>query len=489
MKRTATIATLLLSAALASCTTEEILEDGPDDGFELGGKADGDALTEGSPTALAVLKVASEASKATLTGEVKISSRTATNIITARAAGPFTTLAALDAVPYVGPVALDQLVAYVEAKGLVGTGKPPLEASARITSWSGYYWDMLDAPLARGWSSGPRKLWSATDVRAFDACIASYTTTCKNLIASMAGTNGEKLSPLMKFDFMVRKQLEATYGAAGAPASMYAHAAIWEIDNHYIGTNTSHRYWDSRGYAGKCIGWALSNFDYAEPTKTKVINGVSFTPADIKGFLASIYNGAQFFIPEDKVIGNEFHDNPGSDSQAFYDDVGPHEFVKALFATIGKGTLLEGDLEPGDGVWNYPIHAYKLTIKSQSATKATVDATIKYANDEVDYDLVVTTNPARPDLLSRTLSFELTLPTGWNGDLSKATGGRWLGNSVDTHPDVLILGIEEGWRKTIYDYRNTDMNTEVNFPLLKRAQLNGAAWTPIIDDVLAKYYQ
>jgi hypothetical protein len=488
MLRTLSLASLVLATSFVACASEEILEDGENDAFDLGdGKADGDGLTEGSPTAAAVLKVASEASKAVLTGEVKISARTADNIITARAAGPFATLAALDAVPWVGPVALEQLVAYVEAKGLVGGGASPMAAVAARKSWSGTYWGMLDGALARGWSSAPRKQYSESEVRAFDACLSSYTSTCKTKISTMAGTNGEKLSPLMKFDFMVRKQLEAKYGTGGAPTSMYSHAAKWELDNHYIGNNTSHRYWSSRGYAGKCIGWALANFDYAEPTTTKKLDGVTFTPADIKGLLASIYNGAQFFIPEDKVIGHEFHDNPGSDSQEYYDDVGPHELVQALFATVAKGTLLEGDLEPGDGVWNYPIHEYKLTIKSQSARKATVDAKLYYSNDEVPYDFVSPTD--RSDILSRTLSFELDLPTGWNGDLGKATGGRWLGESQDTHPDVLILGIEPGWRDAIYDYRNTDMNTEVNFPLLKRAQLRGNAWTPIVDDLLARYYE
>lgn len=42
-------------------------------------------------------------------------------------------------------------------------------------------------------------------------------------------------------------------------------------------------------------------------------------------------------------------------------------FVRAVFDTIGKGAVLEGDLEPGDGGWNYPIYKYELTYTKTSA--------------------------------------------------------------------------------------------------------------------------
>ena len=488
--RTTVLASLLVSATLIACAVEAA-EDGADDVALTDGKADG-GLAEGSPTARAVLTLVGQATKATLTGDVGLTARTAGNIVTARTRAPFTTLAALDAVPYVGPVAFAKLVAYVEEHDLVEADANPLTATAARVPWSGYWWSMQNAELALGWDDGAgRAEWTEGQARAFDACLPSYTASCTQLIGTMAGAHGERLAPLMKFDYQVRRQLEAAYGAGAAPASMYAHATKWELDHHYLGDNTAHRYWDSRGYAGKCIGWALATFDFDEPTTTKTLDGVVWKPADIKGLLAAIYNGAQFFIPADQTVGEAFHDVPGSDSQAYYDDVRPDDFVRALFATIGQGRLLEADLDPGDGVWNYPIHRYALTIVSRGSRSVTVEATLGYANDEVDIDLVSTANPARPDLLARSLRFELTFPSAVGAgavDLASATGGRWLGDSVDTHPDALILGVEAGWRTTIYDYRNTSMNTEVNFALLKRAQNGSGAWVPLVDDVLARYY-
>ncbi len=484
---------------LPACAPGGASEDGELDSFSTNGKVDeAFGIDTSGPLARAVLKLASEASRNILSDDVGLGTRTTDNIIRVRAGSDgvegttddvrFETLEQLDAVPYVGPRALEKLIAYARANGYVETG-PPLAAQADRVPWSGYWWSMQNGELVLGWDDGQgRAACTEEEARAFDACLDSYTTECVDLVARMAGERGEKLSPLMKFDLYVRRMLEEAYGPGGASAVSYSHAARWELDNHYIGDNTEHRYWDARGYAGKCIGWALSTFDYDEPVRDVELHGVLFRPADMKGILASIYNGAQFFVPEDMVMGNEYRDSEGSNLPEYYDDVYPHDFVRALFATIGRGRMLEGDLEPADGVWNYPIYKYEITWRMANPVLAVVEAVIHYANDEVGIDDVFSTNPARPDLLTRKLTFELDLPEGFNGDLSTATGGRWTGESVDTHPDALILGIEEGWREAIYDYSGTSMNTEVNFSLIKRLREEDGVWRPVVDRLLAAYF-
>jgi hypothetical protein len=490
----------------AACGPQAPDEDAENDGFLVEGKADG--AEEGSPLARAVLRVANECSLETLRDEVRLGSRVAENVVRARAGAdrargtgddaPFTSLKQLDAVPYLGSKAFTRLVDFARSHGYVeggngtgGTAGPlPLTAQATRIPWSGYYWSMLNGELVRGWNDqNGRSEWSEKEVRDFDACLESYTDSCKQLLSTMTGERGVKLSPLMKFDWYVRLILERQYGPGGAPASSFTHAARWELDHHYIGENANHPYWESRYYAGKCIGWALSTLYYDEPTREGEIGGVLFKPADIKGFLASIYNGAQFFVPENMVVGNEYHDAAGQSTPENYEDVKPVDFVRALAATIAQGKILEGDLDPGDSVWNHPIHKYALSVKDARPGVVSVDATLHYANDVVGIDEVFSTNPARPDLLSQELTFELDVPEGWGGDLLKATGGRWTGVSVDQHPDVLIMGLEEKWREEIYEYRGTKMNNDVNFPLLKRAPGPGGTWVPLVDDLLARYYQ
>jgi|GEM_PF-1998945 len=491
-------------AALPACDDAAALDAGADPidaAFAEDGKADG-AMPEGSPQALGVLRVANEATKDLLAKAtaVGLGTRTTDEILKVRngkdkkpATGDdvkFATLKQLDAVPYVGPASLTKLLAYAQKLGYVTVtaANSTLAAQAKRTPWSGYWWSMQNGELVLGWSSATgRKAWTPAEVKAFDACLESTTTACKTLMDGHTADAGKRLSPLMKFDLWVRRWLESKNGVGGSASTMYTHAARWELDHHYIGDNDDHPHAGSAGYAGKCIGWALANNDWDEPTVNKALLGVGFEPADIKGILASIYNGGQFFVPDDLWVGNAYHDNEGSDSAEYYDDVHPHDFVRALVATIGKGNLLEGDLDPGDGVWNYPIYKYELRPGVPKNGKVAVGATIWYANDEVGIDEVFSTNAARPDLLSRVLTFELDLPASANGDLTKATGGRWTGASVDTHPDALILGLEPTWRVDIHDYKSTQMNQEVNFPLIKRLKI-GATWTPIVDQLLADYY-
>jgi hypothetical protein len=114
-------------AVLAACGTTNIAEDGENDSFSGGGKADGGGIAEGTPEAIGVLRVANDASLATLKSGVGLTKRTASNIIGFRAGADatlgtsddrgFRTLAELDAVRYVGPVAFEELLAYAESQG------------------------------------------------------------------------------------------------------------------------------------------------------------------------------------------------------------------------------------------------------------------------------------------------------------------------------------------------------------------------------------
>lgn len=93
-------------------------------------------LTEGSPEALGVLRVANESSLATLASSqgVGIPSRTAKSMVAVRSGPdgqeptaddrPFTTLKQLFAVKYVGKATVDHLLAYAKAHGYVTQDDP-----------------------------------------------------------------------------------------------------------------------------------------------------------------------------------------------------------------------------------------------------------------------------------------------------------------------------------------------------------------------------
>lgn len=116
-------------ALLAGCVTAEEPGDGRDDTFVTDGKTDTSGIVEGSPTAIAVLGLVNGSTEASLHDDIGIASKASKNI-GAYLRGPdgkaataddraFATLAALDAIPYVGSVAFHKLLAYAEANGLV----------------------------------------------------------------------------------------------------------------------------------------------------------------------------------------------------------------------------------------------------------------------------------------------------------------------------------------------------------------------------------
>jgi len=84
-------------------------------------------LADGDPSAAGVLRLVNAVSLAVLDDDVGLDGRAAANIVAHRDGAdgvrgtadddPFGTIAELDAIPYVGPAALDSLVAYAEANG------------------------------------------------------------------------------------------------------------------------------------------------------------------------------------------------------------------------------------------------------------------------------------------------------------------------------------------------------------------------------------
>ncbi len=359
-------------------------------------------------------------------------------------------------------------------------------ATAKRIPWGGYWWPMQYGETALGWESNTgRVVWTEKEAIKFNKCLWSKTDACKKFINSSSSDHGRKLSPLMKYDLFVKRVIEKDPELAESGVDMQTFATQKELDIHYIGNNTNHPLYENAGFAGKCIGWSLSTFDYDEPTKEKIIMDIVFEPADIKAILATFYSGSIFFISEKDFLGNQFLDIPGENSDKYYNDVLPHDFIKGLYKTIKKGKMLEGDLDPGHGVWNYPIYKYDLSWKNQKENWISVQATIWFADDEVEVDDVFSTKNDRTDIKSRNYSFDLKMPANWNGkDLSLAVDGKWSGESVDNHPDTLLLKLESDWRENIITIGTDDPS--FNGWL---ATVNESSGELFFDELIYQYYK
>ncbi|HEU5060485.1 MAG TPA: phospholipase D-like domain-containing protein [Kofleriaceae bacterium] len=118
MKPRRTLSLPLAVALALACAGDDPLDD-ENAGFP-DGKSDG-GIDEGSPEALAVLALVNDPAVdvAELDDDAGLHATAAKNIVARR---PYDTLAELDAVPFVGPVALAALLDYAKEKGLLGGG-------------------------------------------------------------------------------------------------------------------------------------------------------------------------------------------------------------------------------------------------------------------------------------------------------------------------------------------------------------------------------
>lgn len=155
---------LLISGCGLSTANQE---DGRDDSIGTDGKADGGYSAAEISGAL---RVANEVALADLDDDVGLSSRAANNIVAHRTGAdgtegtaddsPFTTLGELDAVPYVGPVALTHLVDHARSLGWIA-GIAPFQrllpaAVANDDHFAASFaqsngWLAVSAPRTNGW--------------------------------------------------------------------------------------------------------------------------------------------------------------------------------------------------------------------------------------------------------------------------------------------------------------------------------------------------
>jgi hypothetical protein len=155
---------------------------------------------------------------------------------------------------------------------------------------------------------------------------------------------------------------------------------------------------------GHCNGWTAAAIRHAEPQRSVVRHGVTFTPADIKGMLAEIYmyTDTEFLGGEDPVIN-------------------PAVFHLSLGNWLGLGSHPVGmEAAVGEVVINYPIYSYGSRVKKLSDDQAEVQLTIRYAmNTPQEY--VKSTGD------NRTMYFHYALSLNDEGEI---TGGRYYGDSA-----------------------------------------------------------
>ncbi len=119
---------------------------------------------------------------------------------------------------------------------------------------------------------------------------------------------------------------------------------------------------------GHCNGWTSATIRHAEPQKSVRANGVTFTPADIKGLLAEMY----MYNDHVMLAGENANLNPGT--------------LHAILANwLGRGSHpIAMDSDPGEEKWNYPMYSFASGFAQRSARELEVRTNVLYAKDSED---------------------------------------------------------------------------------------------------------
>lgn len=116
---------------------------------------------------------------------------------------------------------------------------------------------------------------------------------------------------------------------------------------------------------GHCNGWAAAAIRHAEPQQSVTRNGVTFSPADIKGLLAELY------------IYNDIADLSGSSGII---QAGLFHAVVANW--LGRGSHPLGmEADPGREKWNYPAYWFTSTSRKLSDRYVEVSLNLTYAQE------------------------------------------------------------------------------------------------------------
>jgi hypothetical protein len=178
---------------------------------------------------------------------------------------------------------------------------------------------------------------------------------------------------------------------------------------------------DTPNWHGHCNGWAAATIRHAEPQHSVTKNGVTFTPADIKGLLAEIY----IYNDVEHLAGVDWRMNAG--------------LFHAIVANwIGRGGHPIGmEADPSEEKWNYPFYAYSTSSKKRSANQVEVKLNLAYIKDSNgEYQ--------ESPQIKRTKYFHYTLSLNSRGEI---IGGTFHSDSSIIEMLWIPLQPKQGGRK------------------------------------------
>jgi hypothetical protein len=187
-------------------------------------------------------------------------------------------------------------------------------------------------------------------------------------------------------------------------------------------------------WEGLCDAWAMASITTLEPKKDVTLDGVNFTPSDLKALTIKYFEG---YKP--KIYGRRYQGLAATDG--LIQDLRPEAFHRIVEEYVGKQKKpIIIDEDPGPEIWSKPVFRMAVNImKDPNKPQALLVKAFPW----------MTRQRASVDNSATSLASDLAAPTyeyrlyydakpDANGRL-KIIAGEWIGASLNFHPDMVFL--------------------------------------------------
>jgi hypothetical protein len=209
------------------------------------------------------------------------------------------------------------------------------------------------------------------------------------------------------------------------------------------GKNSKIVEWEENSYdpaaaewEGLCDAWAMAAVITPEPKKDVTIDGVNFTPSDLKALTIKYFEG---YKPQ--VYGRRYQGLAATDG--LIQDLRPEAFHKLVEEYIGKKKQpIIIDEDPGPEIWSKPLFRVAFNImKDPEKPQALIVKAFPWMTRQRAVVDNSTTSLAT-DLAAPTYEYRLYYDEkpGPDGRL-KIIAGEWLSSSLNFHPDMVFLPV------------------------------------------------
>lgn len=229
-------------------------------------------------------------------------------------------------------------------------------------------------------------------------------------------------SPLKNYDRWAKSMKKAT-----------GSAAAWHEKNAY---NPRASEWE-----GYCAPRAFAAAVETIPTKSVEVDGVCFSPADVKALLTLSYENVSSRSLEEKlkkplIFGQQFLTR----SDDYMNDIYPDQFLRFVQLSLQERQLpFLMDHAKDSEMWMDVVHEATVEVtKAKGQAAVDVRITLKMANFDLQDSERVADDQGRLNFDQTIRSYTARLYGCWHGEDFVASSGEWTERSEFDHPDYVV---------------------------------------------------